>query len=431
MSATRTPWMRLVGLWGLMLVATAGAADADPRPRVEVGETVTIRSRFADRPVVEPHVSAHPSDPDHLLVGAMVITDVAHPYQSARLSSFTSADGGTTWTETAHDWWGYDPWTVILPDGEAILSWIGTPRRFEHRFPLAFLSSDDGGVTWRTERQRMPGNHDGTKLAARGEEVIFTTVRFVDGGGADVVLMRRGDDGRFAEVTRVRGRGNRLNFCEPALLADGTAVVPASTFLERLWVHRVAPGSDVLGDAIAVTDRPGGAGGYIRLAVDTSAVSPYADHLYLVRAVGRAGTYEGIWLNVSTDGGRTWGPDVRVDRFPDGGGGGRAILATPAVNRDGVLAVTWVDLDPVGAGRDLHVAGSLDGGESFSVPVRVTEVGADPATAANGEAARRFPGGGHYLGLAARADGRFQAVWSDARSGHFELQTSTITVLPE
>ena len=65
-------------------------AALDPRVSLSVSESVAIESRFEGLPVVEPHVSAHPGDPDHLLVAAMVVTDITRPYESCRLSSFVS-----------------------------------------------------------------------------------------------------------------------------------------------------------------------------------------------------------------------------------------------------------------------------------------------------------------------------------------------------
>ena len=136
-----------------------------------------------------------------------------------------------------------------------------------------FLTSDDAGVRWNDGAQVTDGNHDGTKVTALGETFAFTAVHFVQ-RGADVVLQARRRDAPFREIARVPGNGRRLNFCEPAILSDGTIVVPASEFLERAWVHRVHPETGEMSEAHPVTDRPGGAGGYLRLVADTSPESP-------------------------------------------------------------------------------------------------------------------------------------------------------------
>jgi len=409
-------------------------AQLDRDRSTRIGRTVTIRSRFAGCPVVEPHVACHPSDPGHVLVAAMIVTDIANPYESCRLSSFVSEDAGATWTETAHDWWGYDPWTAILATGETVMSWLGTPGRFGHRFPVQFFTSGDGGASWRPDVQTLAGAHDGTKIATGEDSFWFTTVRFRgDHRGADVVLHRRGDGGddAFEPAARIERDGQRLNFCEPAVLSDGSVVVPASRFLRDVWVQKYDPASKSLADPVTISNTPGGNRGYMRLAADTSATSPYRDRLYFVRAVALERRGRGVWLNVSSDGGASWSEDRRIDLF-EAEARNKAIAASVAVNRDGVVGVSWGDVheDPEGRAFDIYFAISRDGGASFQRPARITRRSSDPRTKANGDVANKFPGGGHYLGLAARADGSFQLVWSDSRSGRFELQTCDVAIVP-
>ncbi len=404
-------------------------ARVDERADIVVGKTVTIRSGFEGLPVVEPHIAAHPGDNNRLLVAAMVITDKNRPYESARLSSFASRDGGRQWTETRHDYWGYDPWVAILEDGQTAMTWLGTPGSFQGQFPIRFFSSADAGASWSPDVQTASGNHDGTKIATLGDRFYFTAVQFNRRMGADVVLYRREGAGAFEKVATVDGDGQRLGFCEPAILTDGTVVVPAATHRSRAWVHRYDPASGALSTSYPITDRPGGAGGYMRLVADNGAKSKFRDRLYFVRAVGTRGKHQGVWLNTSADGGKSWSDDVRIDRFAKSPGS-KAIVATPAVNREGVVAVSWVDrqTDPEQIEKDLYVTVSLDGGESFQRPVRVTSVSSDPTAGGNADVANRFPGGGHYLGIAPRADGSFQLIWSDSRSGIFELQTANVRV---
>lgn len=400
-----------------------------PEVNIHIGKTVTIPSVFSDLPVVEPHISAHPLDKDHLLVAGMVVTDIENPYQSSRLSSFTSQDGGQTWEETTHDWWGYDPWTVLMADGQAIISWIGTKGSFQHKFPVQFLFSEDGGKNWLNHHQTLSGNHDGTKLTHENGTTYFTSVRFREHMSADVVLYGRNSQGDFQHLATVDGHGKRLNFCEPAILSDGSVLVPASDFLKKAWVWKYRPESGSLGDSSTITLQPGGAMGYMRMEADPYPGSPFHNSVYFVRALGRGENHDGVWLNYSRDGGNTWTQDIRVDQFGDQSGG-KARLASLSVNQQGILLISWIDSreDKTQKENDLYVAVSENGGESFGKPVKVTEFSSDPHTPANGDAAVKFPGGGHYLDIATRADGSFQLVWSDSRRGHFELQTATIIV---
>jgi len=398
---------------------------------IEIGTVITIHSQFEGLPVVEPHISAHPADDDHLLAAAMVVTDIRQPYQSCRLSSFVSTDGGESWAETAHDYWGYDPWIAILPDGQTAMSWLGTSEAFRHQFPIQFFRSNDGGITWSEEVQTFPAGHghDGTKITATGDDFYFTTVRFNDDRSADVVLYHRHKAGPFSEVASISGQGVRLNFCEPVLLSDGTVVVPSSHFLEKVWVQKYDPKTGALSDKQLISIRPGGAKGYMRMAADAGEYSPFKDRIYFVRALGSRQQHEGVWLNYSADGGSRWSKDIRVDHF-DNGLPSKAMLASVAVNQDGVVGISWIDSQEEEAQEeyDVYFTLSTDGGQSFQAPVRVTKVSTTPHTAANGDVANKFPGGGHYLGITARKEGRFQLIWSDSRTGVFELQTCSINI---
>ncbi len=303
-----------------------------------VGEAVTIQSQFTGLPVVEPHLSAHPHDSLHLLAAAMVITDIQRPYQSARLSSFVSTDGGKSWDETAHYYWGYDPWTAILSNGQTAMSWLGTKGSFEHQFPIQFFSSFNGGISWNVNAQTFesPHGHDGTKITSHNKDFYFTTVRFKDDMSADVVLYHRESTGSFKEVTFVPSQGIRLNFCEPVILSDGTVLIPSSHYLRKAWVQKYNPQTKKLSGKSLITTKPGGARGYMRMSADMSPESKYKDRVYFVRAAN------GVWLNYSSDKGDTWSPDIRVDRF-ENQLPSKAMVASVAISKKGTVGISWVD----------------------------------------------------------------------------------------
>ncbi len=402
-------------------------AKLDSRNSIKVGKNISIQSQFKGLPLVEPHISAHPTNNNFLLAAAMVVTDKNRPYQSCRLSSFISKDGGLTWTETAHDWWGYDPWTAISEKGQAVMAWLGTPGSFKGQFPVQFFTSPDGGENWDAQVQTLEGGHDGTKISVLKDDYYFTTVRFRNDMGADVMLFHKRGKGNFQEVAKIDGKGQRLNFCEPAILSDGSVIVPASHFLRKAWVQVFDPKSSKLSEQQMLTIRPGGAGGYMRMVADVNMNSSFKDRIYFVRALGRRGVHEGIWLNYSNDKGKNWTKDTRVDLF-EGSKPTKAIVSSIAVNKEGVVGISWVDAqhDPEQKKKDVYFTISLDGGESFQRPVRVSDTSTNPKTEGNGDVANKFPGGGHYLGITTKADGSFQLIWSDSRSGIFELQTCNV-----
>lgn len=400
-------------------------AESQTVSSVMVEETVTIRSQFSGLPVVEPHLAAHPNDSMHLLAAAMIITNIDQPYQSARLSSFISKDGGKSWKETAHDYWGYDPWTAILPNGQTAMSWLGTPGSFKHQFPIQFFSSSNGGVIWDQPVQTFSSHHghDGTKITAFREDFYFSSVRFKDDMSADIVLYHKKSNGLFKEVAHIPSQGIRLNFCEPVILTDGTVLVPSSHYQRKAWIQQYDPITKKLSPKFLITTNPGGGRGYMRMTTDTNLKSTFKDRIYFVRAA------DGIWLNYSVDKGKNWSKDVRVDYFhnqlPS-----KAMVASVAVASKGIIGISWVDSqhDPKQKNFDVYFSYSVDGGKSFSNPMRITENSTSSRTKQNGDTANKFPGGGHYLNIVAKSNGKFQLIWSDSRSGVFELQTCEVTI---
>jgi hypothetical protein len=396
-----------------------------PRPvpsTVKVGPNILIPSQFINLAIVEPHISVHPSNNNHLLVAAMVVTDNNRPYESCRLSSFVSTDGGATWKETAHDWWGYDPWTAILPDGKTVMSWIGTNGSFQDKYPVVLFNSPDGGINWSKDVQILEGEHDGTKITAAKDGFYFTTLFFRKDMNTDVLLYKSEGDSNFRQTSSIAGKkGQRLNFCEVAVLADETIVVPASG--SNGWVQVSKDGGYTLSQPYTITKKPGW--GYAHLVADTSA-SAYRDRLYFIRATGN---YKGVWLNYSSDRGITWSKDLRVDLFKEKGNS-KAIVPSIAVNKQGIVGISWVDShdDPAGKKNDVYFTVSPDGGATFQRPVKITSVSSDPRSSLNNDVANKFPGGGHYLGIAAKPDGSFQLVWSDSRNNVFQLQTCNVVV---
>lgn len=383
-----------------------------------VTSSIAIPSHFTNLPIVEPHISAHPANNDHLLAAAMVVTDINKPYESCRLVSFVSTNGGASWKETIHDWWGYDPWTAIASDGTAVLSWIGTSGSFQDKYPVVLFTSSDAGNTWSEKVQTLPGMFDGTKLVESNNKFYFTTVRFREGEGADVVFFARNDEHGFVESAILDGQGARLNFCEPAVSGNGTVVIPAAS-REAIWVQHYDLQKRVLSGQKTMARRPGNWKGYARMTGNYKSLK-FNNHIYFVRAMGSSG----LLVHRSTDGGNTWEREMRIDLHADGLVI-NALVPSVAINTDGVLGATWVNQKDGRSASQVWFTASYDGGISFTRPVRLSET-TNPGTSKNGDVANKFPGGGHYLGLTARVDGSFQAIWSDSRTGLFQLQTCTI-----
>ena len=215
----------------------------------------------------------------------------------------------------------------------------------------------------------------------------------------------------------------------------------------------------------------------------------YGNNIYVVWDQVSGGTSD-IWLRRSTDGGRRWSDPLRInDNEPPAPGDplDDRMIPVVEVNRDGVVGVAWYDRrrDDTRRCWELFFASSSDGGETFgaNVPVatapscpppthapvvRVHNLATDPdikdvpadelakmdliqrmttQMAQQGREARaRYFGDldhatlevtfdnargnqpGHYLGLAADADGVFHPLWISRRNAVDELFTTTVEV---
>jgi len=154
--------------------------------------------------------------------------------------------------------------------------------------------------------------------------------------------------------------------------------------------------------------------------------------------------------------GITWSTPVVVndDRsFIDGRKGPDDFMGTVAVNREGVVGVTWYDRRDSTNDYDwlVRFAASFDGGNSFTPSVKVSESAFthdrtkmrvaefDSFGGGNYESpsktlrinvapSRSYGRGGDTAGLAASADGLFHALWIDNRTGVPQVWTAPIKV---
>ena len=101
-----------------------------------------------------------------------------------------------------------------------------------------------------------------------------------------------------------------------------------------------------------------------------------------------------------------------------------------AVNNKGIVGVSWIDrqADPEKKRSDVWFTVSTDGGKTFLPKVKVSEQSTDPATSLNGFAETRWPSSGDYFGLVAKPDGSFQLAWTDSRTGVYQLYTSNVVI---
>ena len=136
-----------------------------------------------------------------------------------------------------------------------------------------------------------------------------------------------------------------------------------------------------------------------------------------------------VMLSYSADRGATWSTPACLSEQPEPGPGVRpqdALIPSVAVNKHGVVAVSWYDRRGLPAQRgntldrkgwNVRMRASGDGGATWGPSVQVNDVTSEaPALSALG----------HTAGLAADAGGVFHAAWIDHRTSVLQVWTAAV-----
>jgi len=441
------PAMRAVWALGLAVLGPT-PGDRAGGAEVVVGPNVHVSRERAEVPHREVILAADPSHPGRLLAGSMIA------YKGELLPpsvAYASEDDGKTWRlsldrKSAEDRsLSGDPAVAFGPDGTAYFATLARRGLFRSR---------DGGRTWEPptavdpeaslDREFLAVDGTGGRFRGRLYWSCANLIRPIGPGPGTtgIALYASGDGGltfdrpalRVADLPLyVGGIGNGVvlsdgtfvvlyNLMEPPSRA-GAAVGPNA----RLGVGRSTDGGRTFErempeiDSWTRGDHRAGAG---CLAVGLGGAAT-GDRLYAAWADGGPTTPYRVMFSRSEDKGLSWTPPRAVSELPEGAGrGGRADAYLPAlaVNRAGVVCVTWYDTREIPAGRGWHVLGraSRDGGRTWLPTVRVTEL----ATKVPGP--QDWPG--DTAGLAADAGGTFHALWIDGRTGVLQVWTAALAV---
>jgi hypothetical protein len=413
------------------LVGIAIAA-ATQTAAIDVGEERLVTVGDLDAPIVEPHLSINPKNPDNLIAAAMV----SRTDGSYRVIGLSSQDAGRTWDN--QDFGvreGGDAWTAFLPDGTAVVAFLAGPDA-----ELQVFRSSDGGRRWSGKPVVVAQGQDHPTLLVDRNGSLYTissgSARGASGKTTrNAIVVARSTDGgvTFAKPVRVVASNLSYEAHNPALLADGTLLIPFGDHrrpgsrrrLEtpRDWLLVSTDQGKTFSEPMLISESCDGRGVWSSLAV-------FRDRIYHVCS---AEEFNGIQLRSSEDRGETWSQPIRVDRPGD-----IAVQTrTPAiaVNSDGVVAVAWYDARNDRSTikgnfrcQEVFVSASLDGGTTFLPEVKVSTKPTCPAGPRNVATALRFPAGGEYMGLAAASDGSFRLLWSDSRTDMYRLYTATVSV---
>lgn len=385
---------------------------------------------------VEPHLSVHPFNPAHFIVTAAVVNPVTDSVLSP--ICLTTTDGGKRFSfyQSAIGN-SVDVWSSFGLNGVAHFAQLLSKGGY-----IYMHKSLDGGLKWGEPAAPFGRRHDHETLvtdfsngAYHGETYLVSVRDATDGARnyGDIYLARTNDQGTsFTYFNTFRFSNLNLNTYTPVITRAGDLIIPFGTFarqglggVERLsanlsWIIRSSDGGKSFSPPSFIGI--GGDFSFPVLAIDTSARFP--DRLYYVTTQTDSGA---ILLFYSPDKGDSWSKPQNIHKlaYPRPRASGVPQLA---VNNAGILAMAWMEKASEKENcQNVFVMASNDGGKSFTTPVRVSKAVSCAVENRNGWAAKRWSAGGDYFGFAAKADGSFHLVWSDNRSGKFELYQAQVS----
>ncbi len=489
-------WILVYAVLGMFVLERMASSQANP---IHIGPNVHVSQSHGKYTMGEVLLSADPTEPNHLL-GCGIVWDEAENRQWTIV--YLSNDGGKSWQptlETKRVPNSSDPACALGRSGLAAYVALGWDENQNHI--LSVYRSVDGGKTW-TQQEDMPMIFQGIDR----ESLIMDTTQSKFGnrvyitGASDIWDVRgsrkvgigvwRSHDGGVSYEGPLK-RAPTVNrvlsyFGNSVILSDGTLVSlfadlvvgkPEEIGNAALEIVTTTDGGDSISEAIKVDDfHP--AGRSLTLSIPTLAVDsgdrPFRDRLYVTWADGRNWRSE-IRFTYSQDKGKTWAKSTVIDDVAEPRvrkNGPENFLPTVAVNKAGVVVVTWYDRreNPDGLGWYVRARASLDGGETWLPSVRVSDkpntftvqqrlftFGRATRPEANEGAMEVRPEddavrpsknsrttqrpvhvdiffeprvffAGDYAGLAADAGGTFHAFWIDNRTGLAQIWTAPISV---
>jgi hypothetical protein len=464
----------------LALLAIASSASAQS---ITVGRSGDISRDEPNSTFGETWIAVNPRNP-----GNVIASGIRLGHSRWQSIPYSSADGGATWTrgKVPKDMsipFNGDPVVSFDGDGVAYFSLIGVPENLGGGgtgFGTSVLRrSMDGGKTWSRatpvgvirDREYQVSDMTGGPMQGRlylagsgrlwgpaGKEVRTIGLAFSDDKGASFIGM----------TTSMRDTGwSRGDFLDGLLVTPvGQLVllatrgfVDADSAYAAEIVSRVSKDGGIsLGPIVlGPTYRRGWPGDNvsgIAVAIDRSE-GPYRGRVYVAAASVDSGVprteasgRRGIRVMHSDDLGATWSPLRRVsDSVPNA-----PMNPAIAVNRDGIVGVTWNDRrdDPKADCFRVYFTASLDGGDTFLPNVTPTRKwtcandavnwvpvassaqyprdGKWPAELSVGVIAGRFTTGGDTQGLDAGGDGVFHSAWINGEQGPMHLWHTTYRV---
>jgi len=448
--------------WTGVAFAISGASA-----EVSVGPNVHVSQAYAAAPLLEVVIAADPRDPSRLLAAAMLFT--------RGIVAYRSSDGGKTWTQAlVFQKSTADPLAdpVIQAIGDPAIAWGADGLHYAVIYrlkanmklpseprPLQLVHSADGGKTWaapvrltgdQLDRPFLAVDQSGGKF--NGRLYCDFSVK-LDGKTLRLGIVTSSDGGRtFSPFRYLLAEGwFNVRGGQSAVLADGTFLVPYVVCrppsksnmypVPEMHVRRSTDGGEsflpdqfltTLGHTTEADNWYEGEYVIMPMMAADPGSSQFNNRVYLVWQHYIAKHYR-VFLACSKDKGTTWSKPIVVseqsDRAYD------AVVPAIAVNRKGIVAVTWYDSRDSRPGvpcSNVRFRTSLDGGDTWLPSVRVTDVPSlmalDNPSWKLGKDGKDFSYPGETAGLTADAAGDFHPAWVDKRTGLLQLFTARVSV---
>ena len=348
-----------------------------PSPFAAGCEGVTSTGTAAIGAEVEPYLAINPVNPNNFI--GVWQQDRWSNGGSRGVSGAFSMDGGGTWTRTSAPFSrcsggnaanggdferATDPWVTFSPDGTAWQVALGFNNRLNADNAIMISRSVDGGRQWSTPvtllRDGSGAFNDKETITADPTDAryVFVVWDRLTGNNGPTWFARTNNGGTSWEAARAiynPGASSQTINNQIVVLPDGTVVLHFTELATvgdantRLRVMRSSDKGVTWSPPITVAAHQGIG------AVDPETGTPIRDGSILgAIAAGKNGTLAVVWQDArfaggardgiafsrSIDGGFTWSAPVRVNGAP----GAPAFLPTVAIRDDGTFGVAYYDL---------------------------------------------------------------------------------------
>jgi len=267
-----------------------------------------------------------------------------------------------------------EPTMVVNSTGHVFVGWKEAITASGGGQRVAFSHSGDGGATWALNVVMPLSNpgwlqSDPWLTVTTSDRVYFTRIEYLNTFSPGGIAVTNTTDGVMWGTTWFYDDAPRFADKESAAhdAAGNLYWVWNSDFpTYDLAFSRSNDGGRTWTPKVYVNDQPNTLGGIVQVAANGTVLATWWETPDF-----RTGD---ILFDRSFDGGLTWGQDIRVNTFANSAmSPSRWILPIPAmaVAPNGTIYVTWADSGD--GDRNIVVSHSVDGGTTWSWPVRVND----------------------------------------------------------